>query len=164
MTTLILGGARSGKSALAEKMAAATGRGVVYLATAAADPGDVDMAERVRRHRIRRPLGWSTVECGPGLVAAVRGAEPSACLLIDSLGSWLAATGEADIDASGLCSALCERPGPNLVVSEEVGLGVHPSSAAGREFRDRLGTLNQLVAGVAERVLLVVAGRVLDLA
>ena len=85
-------------------------------------------------------------------------------MLLDSLGPWVAAHGEdGPVDGAALCRALTERTGDSVVVSEEVGLGVHPSSAAGRQFRDALGTLNQDVAEVADQVVLIVAGRVLPL-
>jgi adenosyl cobinamide kinase/adenosyl cobinamide phosphate guanylyltransferase len=85
-------------------------------------------------------------------------------MLLDSLGPWVAAHGEDGIvDGAALCRALTERTGDSVVVSEEVGLGVHPSSAAGRQFRDALGTINQDVAEVADHVVLIVAGRVLPL-
>jgi adenosylcobinamide kinase / adenosylcobinamide-phosphate guanylyltransferase len=159
MITLVLGGARSGKSAVAERLC---GDGpVVYVATAEVE--DADMAARVAAHQARRPPGWSTVEAGGDLAGALRGAPAAATVLVDSLTTWLARLPGFDADAGEVCAALAARPGPTVVVSDEVGLGVHPSSEAGRLFRDRLGELNQAVAAVADRALLVVAGRVLAL-
>jgi adenosyl cobinamide kinase/adenosyl cobinamide phosphate guanylyltransferase len=159
--TLVLGGARSGKSEVAERLAA-DGRGVVYVATATVPEGDADMAARVDAHRRRRPASWHTVECGADLVGAVR-ADVESTLLVDSLGTWVAAVDGFAVDAGALCDALQMRRGDAIVVSEEVGLGVHPSSDAGRRFRDALGALNRAVADAADRVLLVVAGQVLPL-
>lgn len=161
MITLVLGGARSGKSEIAERLVGDDDV-VVYVATAVID--DPDMAARIDAHRRRRPSSWRTVECGGDLdlVAAVR-AHGDGSLLVDSLGPWIAAAPELAVDGAGLCDALAARHGDTVVVSEEVGLGVHPSSEAGRRFRDALGTLNRSVADVSDRVLLVVAGRVLPL-
>lgn len=164
MITLVLGGARSGKSEVAERLAASGGDGdVVYVATAVVDAGDEDMAARVGTHRSRRPRSWRTVECGAALVDAVR-ATPDATVLVDSLGAWLAAAAPAfDVDVVALCDAVVARRGDTVVVSDEVGLGVHPPSDAGRRFRDALGACNRAVAQISDRVLLVVAGRVLPL-
>ena len=163
MITLILGGARSGKSALAERVAAAGERPVVYVATAAVT-GDPDFDERIRRHRERRPAGWSTAEPGAGLVTWLQGsADDGSTLLIDSLGTWVAATPSFTADHAGLCDALAARRGDAVVVSEEVGLSVHPSTEVGGQFRDALGTVNQAVAEIADEVWLVVAGRILPL-
>lgn len=161
MITLVLGGARSGKSEYAEALASARPSPVVYIATG--DPsGDDDFAVRVAAHRERRPAEWETIESGPALAAAVR-SRGGATLLIDSLGTWLASLPQFSADAADLCAALVAHDGEAIVVSEEVGLGVHPSSDAGRQFRDALGILNRAVAAVAGDVLLVVAGRALPL-
>jgi len=164
--TLVLGGARSGKSELGERLAAALGPDVTYVATAVLDPTDVDhdWASRIEAHRARRPSSWSTVEAGadlPTVLAALDGP-----VLVDSLGTWVAACADRarHPDADALCQALGQRCGDTVVVSEEVGLGVHPSSEAGRRFRDTLGRVNRAVAEVADDVVLVVAGRVLPLA
>lgn len=162
MITLVLGGARSGKSRFAERLAADAGEPVTYVATAlvGADP---DFAERVRRHRERRPAGWATAEPGADLAGWLEAADDGATVLIDSLGTWVAAHQEFQADAERLCRALVGRAGPVIVVSEEVGLGVHPSTAVGGRFRDALGEVNQAVAAVADRSYLVVAGRVVAL-
>ena len=159
MITLVLGGTRSGKSEVAEGLAASPGLPVTYVATGRAV--DEDMAARIAAHRARRPAGWTTVEAGEDLPDVLRGlAGP---VLVDSLGTWVAGHHDLDPDIAPLCAALRERAGDTVVVSEEVGLGVHPPSEAGRRFADVLGTLNRAVAGTADRVLLVVAGRVLPL-
>ena len=161
MITLVLGGARSGKSTYAERLAARLPSPITYVATLQVGD-DQDLSARVARHRRRRPAEWRTLEAGldlPGVVRALAGS-----MLLDSLGPWVAAHGEdGAVDGAALCRALTERSGDSVVVSEEVGLGVHPSTAAGRQFRDALGTLNQNVAEVADEVLLIVAGRALPL-
>ncbi len=164
MITLVLGGARSGKSAFAERLAAASGRPVVYVATATSG-GDADFAERIRIHRERRPADWATAEPGAGLVAFLEqdASRSASTLLIDSLGTWVAAHPGFAADGPGLCRALAARPGDSIVVSEEVGLGVHPSTEIGGRFRDALGAVNQSVAAVAGAAYLVVAGRALPL-
>lgn len=155
--TLILGGARSGKSAVAERRA---GPGAVtYVATGIAD-GDDDMASRIAAHRTRRPSTWTTVEAGD-LVAAIR--DSSGRLLVDSLTTWVARAPGFSVDAAALCRVLAGHEGEVIVVSDEVGLGVHPSTEPGRRFRDALGLVNQAVASVADDVWLVVAGRALRL-
>ena len=157
MITLVLGGVRSGKSEVAERLAG-PGPGT-YLATGVAVPGDSDFAGRIASHRARRPAAWATVEepCAvPEVLARLHGV-----VLLDALGTWIANDLGADIDA--LVKALVQRPGDTVVVSEEVGLGVHPPTELGRLFADRLGEANRRVAEVADRCLLVVAGRVIDL-
>jgi len=118
------------------------------------------MPERVAAHRARRPSTWNTIEASDlvGVLSSVVGT-----VLVDSLTTWVAGAAgfEADIDA--LCRALSSRSGDTVVVSDEVGLGVHPSTEVGRAFRDALGLVNQAVAAVADEVLLVVAGRALVL-
>ena len=156
--TLVLGGARSGKSAVAERRA---GLGAVtYVATGVADADDDDMAARIAAHRTRRPSTWTTVEADD-LVAAIR--DSSGRLVIDSLTTWVARAPEFSIDAAALCKVLTGHDGEVIVGSDEVGLGVHPSTEPGRRFRDALGLVNQAVADVADEVWLVVAGRVLRL-
>jgi adenosyl cobinamide kinase/adenosyl cobinamide phosphate guanylyltransferase len=157
---LVLGGARSGKSGYAEHLAASLPEPVSYVATACVD-GDADFAARVAKHRGRRPATWTTIESGPDLPSVLR--TTTGTLLVDALGPWLAATPDLTVDADTLCDALTTRAGDTVVVSEEVGLGVHPATAAGRRFRDALGELNQAVAAVADEVVLVVAGRALRL-
>lgn len=163
MIVLVLGGARSGKSAVAEaRTTALAGDGpVTYLATSIVDPADHDMAERVAQHQARRPSAWTTLEVGADLVSPLRGVE--GVVLVDGLGAWLAAHRGAEADGGALSAVLSERSHDTVVVSDEVGLGVHPSSEAGRIFRDELGLINQTVAAAADEVLLVVAGRALPL-
>jgi adenosylcobinamide kinase/adenosylcobinamide-phosphate guanylyltransferase len=163
-STFILGGARSGKSALAERLALALARPdrpVLYVATG--QPTDADMRARIDAHRARRGDRFTTVEAGAELADALREAPTSDAALVDSLGTWVAASAELSVDADGLTAALTAREGPTIVVSDEVGLGVHPSTDVGRRFRDELGRVNQAVGEISDRCLLVVAGRVLEL-
>ena len=160
MITLVLGGTRSGKSEVAESLAAAAADRVTYVATGS--PSDADMAARVAAHRARRPAGWATLEATTDLPELLRAVDGPT--VIDSLGSWVAAHPNLTPDVAGLCRALAGRAADTIVVSEEVGLGVHAPTEAGRRFADALGELNRAVAEVADEVLLVVAGRVLPLA
>jgi len=159
--TLVLGGTRSGKSEVAERLAAAAagGEAVTYMATGRAV--DADMRARIAAHRARRPAAWATLEVGPDLPDRLRSLAGPA--LVDSLGTWVASHEGLDPDAAALGAALTGRNGDTVVVSEEVGLGVHPPTEVGRRFADALGSLNRAVAEVADRALLVVAGRVLPL-
>jgi adenosyl cobinamide kinase/adenosyl cobinamide phosphate guanylyltransferase len=159
--TLVLGGARSGKSRHAEKLAARHHPPVTYIATAVIDDTDRDHVARVAAHRARRDPAWTTVEAGADLASMLR--KVTGPVLVDSLGAWVAAHDAFAVDVDELCKALSSRDGDTVVVSEEVGLGVHPSSDLGGHFRDVLGDVNAAVADVADDVLLVVAGRVLPL-
>ena len=170
---LVLGGARSGKSERAELRLAGE-PDVTYVATGPEAPGDPDWAARVAAHRARRPAWWRTAETTDlaGLLATARGA-----LLIDGIGTWLAAVlddcggwddqGSARDELAGRIAALIgawRQTGAYVVaVSDETGLGVVPATPAGRLFRDELGRLNQALAAESEEAELVVAGRVLPL-
>ena len=153
----MLGGVRSGKSEVAEQLVGAGP--CTYLATGLVAFGDADFAGRVAAHRGRRPASWATVE-EPCRVPEVLG-RLHGVVLLDALGTWIANDLQADIE--GLVETLVARPGDTIVVSEEVGLGVHPVTEVGRLFADRLGEANRRVAAVADRCLLVVAGRIIDL-
>ena len=160
MITLVLGGARSGKSAVGEALVAKCGRSVTYVATA--DPAnDQEFLARVAQHRQRRPSDWVTIECGVELETAV--ARLEGVVLIDSLGTWLARWPDFVVNVASLLEALDRVRGDVVIVSDEVGLGVHPTSEVGRAYRDALGSLNQSVADYADVVLFVVAGQVLTL-
>lgn len=158
---LVLGGARSGKSRVAERLVASFGEPVTYLATASVPADDPEMLARVAEHRARRPATWTTLEVGTDLAGAL--GTVSGPAVVDSLGTWVARLPAFAADAGALCEALRRRSGPTVVVSEEVGLGVHPSTEEGRRFRDALGALNEVVAAAADDVLFVVAGRALPL-
>lgn len=172
--TLILGGARSGKSGHAEKLAAQTGREVVYIATARA--GDGEMAERIAHHRRGRPAHWVTVEEPLLLADAIaRHSKPSTVVLVDCLTLWLTnllfsdgreypETGMIELpplfgaQRAALLDVIRQSPGDVLLVSNEVGLGIIPMGALSRAFVDEAGRLNQAVAAVCEQVLFVAAG------
>jgi adenosylcobinamide kinase/adenosylcobinamide-phosphate guanylyltransferase len=163
--TLVLGGARSGKSAVAERRVAALagGRPIACVVTGSVGADD-DFRARIEAHRARRPAAWATVEAGADVAGALAALAEDVAVLLDSLGTWLGAQPGPAPDISGLVAALRARTAPVVVVSDEVGLGVHPSSGAGRRFRDALGEVNRAVADAADEVTLVVAGRVLPLA
>ena len=158
--TLVLGGARAGKSAFAEALASAW-EPRVYLATAVIT--DDEMAERIATHRARRGAGWRTVEEPVELAAAVRRESASAtCLLVDCLTVWLGNLMHHghDVDAARetLLESLATAAGPVVLVANEVGLGIVPDNGMARAFRDHAGRLNQAVARVASRVYFVAAG------
>jgi adenosylcobinamide kinase/adenosylcobinamide-phosphate guanylyltransferase len=159
---LVLGGARSGKSEIAESMVEGLGPTVTYLATGwTPDGSDPGWAARVAAHRLRRSPGWTTVEVGEDLPGSLRAA--TGPVLVDSLGTWVAGLEGFDVDAVSLCDALVARSGPTVLVSDEVGFGVSPPTAAGNTFRDALGDLNRAVSHVADEAWLIVAGRRLAL-
>jgi adenosylcobinamide kinase / adenosylcobinamide-phosphate guanylyltransferase len=162
MITLVIGGARSGKSAIAEDLARRTGATITYLATSAVEPGDDSMATRISAHRNRRPEAWATVEVGgDDIPRAVRVA--AGMVLLDSLTAWVAAAPDFAVDVASLCDALVDTKADVVLVTDEVGFGVSPSTTAGNDFRDALGLVNSAVAEAADEVLLVIAGRVLRL-
>lgn len=158
--TLVLGGARSGKSAYAERLIEARGQGL-YLATGEA--GDAEMAERIRRHRERRGAAWATLEVPLDLAPSLaRHARPDRPILVDCLTLWLAnllgAGRDVETAAEELLTTLPRLAGAVVFVANEVGLGIVPPTPLGRTFRDHAGRLNQAMAAAADRVVLVVAG------
>jgi adenosylcobinamide kinase / adenosylcobinamide-phosphate guanylyltransferase len=166
--TLLLGGARSGKSELSVRLAASSGRPVVVVATAEAR--DDEMAERIRRHRAARPASWRTLEVPLDLGDAVPQLAPDAFVVIDCLSLWVSNAVEADMtddaiaeEAREVAGALERRDAPALVVSNEVGLGIVPVNALARRYRDVLGRVNAAFAGAASDAYFVVAGRALRL-
>ena len=172
--TLVLGGSRSGKSRWAEALADRSGLPVLYLATAAHRPDDAAWCERLERHRQRRPPHWLIRETGPDLAGVLQELQDPAdpahghLVLIDALGTWLAQHLDANATAwrarqQGLLEALAQHRTPVLLVCEEVGLGVVPSTPIGGLFRDRMGELQQALMAQATGSWLVVAGRALDL-
>jgi adenosylcobinamide kinase/adenosylcobinamide-phosphate guanylyltransferase len=157
--TLVLGGARSGKSRHAEALITALPPPWVYVATGEAL--DAEMAERIAAHRGRRGDGWTTVEA-PCDLAATLAAHGTAPILVDCLTLWLSNLMMADamIDAEfdRLELALAEATAPVVLVANEVGSGIVPDNALARRFRDLQGWLNQRIAARADHVILVVAG------
>ncbi|MEM9039934.1 MAG: bifunctional adenosylcobinamide kinase/adenosylcobinamide-phosphate guanylyltransferase [Actinomycetota bacterium] len=187
--TLLVGGARSGKSSLAVELGrrfdaghdrphpetepppatlADLVGGVVYIATATS--GDDDMSERIERHRAERPDHWWTVEETHDLGTAL-GSVPSSCMaIIDCLTMWTTnrmlddePDSSIEIAARAIAAQAASRPGPTVVISNEVGLGIHPATEMGRHFRDLHGRVNQLWAAAAQTTLLLVAGRAMPL-
>lgn len=165
MRQLFIGGARSGKSRLAEAEALAWPGEVIYLATARV--GDAELARRVATHRARRPAHWGLIETPASLAGALcAAAAPERLLLVDCLTLWLAGFLAADgVDETrwqgereALLQALPQLSGEIVLVSNEIGWGVVPMGAATRWFVDELGWLNQAVAAQCERVTLVAAG------
>lgn len=167
MRTLVLGGARSGKSTFAESL---VGSGpVIYVATARPWPGDTDFDSRIAQHIARRPAHWVTEDSRDLL--DVLADTPSAAMIVDDMGTWLTHTlDQADAweQPRGTCSkridavvrAVDTYAGGDLVlVTPEVGMSVIPERPSGRLFRDELGTLNERLAQVCEKVVLVIAGQ-----
>ena len=159
--TLVLGGARSGKSSFAERITVAHPRGCVYVATA--EIGDEEMAERVRKHQARREAHWRTIEAPLELAPAiVSETGQGAAVLVDCLTLWLsnvmAAERDPATETEALIRALGQAGGPVVFVSNEVGLGIVPDNALARAFRDHAGRLNQRIAEIANSVFFVAAG------
>ena len=180
MKELILGGARSGKSLLAEQRAAASGRQVIYLATGEAH--DDEMARRIAHHRQRRPAAWRTLEAPLHLAASLASmAAADTCIVVDCLTLWLSnlllrGAGAAQAEAgealdcplfadetASLLATLPRLPGAVILVSNEVGCGIVPLNPLARLFADEQGRLNQRVAAVCQQVTLVAAGLPLTL-
>jgi adenosylcobinamide kinase/adenosylcobinamide-phosphate guanylyltransferase len=159
LLTLVLGGARSGKSRYAEGLIAAVPPPWIYIATAEAR--DAEMAERIAQHRARRSNNWQTLEA-PDDLAETLASAPKGPVLLDCLTLWLSnrMLAEADIDAEidRLDQALARRAAPIVLVANEVGFGIVPDNALARRFRDLQGGLNQRMAATADRVILMVAG------
>jgi adenosyl cobinamide kinase/adenosyl cobinamide phosphate guanylyltransferase len=158
--TLLLGGARAGKSALALELAQEQGAAVVYVATAEA--GDEEMASRIAQHRTERPDGWRTVEEPVAVRSVLAAVEPEACVVVDCLTLWVAnllARGDDVLpEAEAVAELAARRRGSTIVVSNEVGLGIVPASPVAREYRDLLGTVNAAFARRADDAAFVVGG------
>ncbi len=158
--TLVLGGARSGKSRYAEGLVEAAAAAGTYCATAAA--GDAEMAARIAAHRARRGPFWRTIEAPFDLAPAIAAARPDRPLLIDCLTLWLSnllcAGRPPEPAVAALAASLREAAGPVVLVANEVGMGLVPETALGRRFRDAAGRLNQQMAALAQRVVFVAAG------
>jgi adenosylcobinamide kinase/adenosylcobinamide-phosphate guanylyltransferase len=171
--TLVLGGIRSGKSRWAEAAIAeslAPSRPVHYLATGRIADADPAWLQRIAEHRDRRPPHWSTLETDD--IATQLRRSPDTPTLVDDIGGWLTAmldyrqaweSGSVSVDVDELLAAVAEFRSPLVLVSPEVGLTVLPATESGRRFADELGTLNQRLAVLCERVTLVVAGHPLPI-
>ncbi|MDO5740295.1 MAG: bifunctional adenosylcobinamide kinase/adenosylcobinamide-phosphate guanylyltransferase [Ornithinimicrobium sp.] len=166
--TLLTGGARSGKSSIAVRRAGRLAAPVVFVATGQA--GDAEMADRIAQHQAERPGHWTTVEAPTELAAAAAALSPGLSVVIDCLSLWVSnLMGRGDDEAAVLEQAhelgrwARSYPGTVLVVTNEVGAGIVPMHPVSRDYRDRLGRVNAIVAGYAELAQLVVAGRTLTL-
>ena len=169
--TLVTGPARSGKSEWAEWLATEqerVGQSVVYVATSKLDPADAEWTERVAQHRQRRPQSWDSVEIPLALADSLQTASASDCLLVDSLGTWLANGLDWDDEewrqqreclVRSLQDCICDV----ILVAEETGWGVVPAYPVGRTFRDRLGSLTRHIGAIAHTTYLVTGGHVLNL-
>lgn len=153
--TLVTGGARSGKSALAERLAARHAMPLNYIATA--QPGDAEMAQRILEHQNRRGGSWTTVEEPLDLAGALARTDGQGVRLVDCLTLWMAnAMGSADFGA--LVVTLRQQSCPVILVTNELGQGIVPDNALARRFRDDHGRMNQAVAQAADQVWMAVAG------
>jgi adenosylcobinamide kinase/adenosylcobinamide-phosphate guanylyltransferase len=166
--TLLLGGARSGKSRSAVRLAASWDGPVVVVATG--EPRDEEMAARIARHRAERPPEWTTVEEPVDLQAAIEGIPAETATIVDDLTLWISNLMERRIDddeverrARDSARAAAGRSAPTIAVSNEVGWGIVPMHAISRRYRDLLGVANQAWAAEADRVVLMVAGRAVPL-
>ena len=165
---LVTGPARSGKSEWAETLAEQSGKPVFYVATAQIDPADREWQTRIEHHRQRRPVTWQTLTVPIALTETIQTTPPNSCLLVDSLGTWLANLLEHD-DATWnqtletLLDSLHHASSDIIFVAEETGWGVVPAYPTGRLFRDRLGTLTRYIGAIAHPVYLVTGGHVLNL-
>ena len=165
---LVTGPSRSGKSEWAEELAAQVGDPVIYIATSQLDPTDLEWQARVQRHRDRRPQDWITQAVPLNLAQAIHTAPIAHCLLVDSLGTWLANCldqSEEDWEKTtqSLLASLQSTSNTVILVAEETGWGVVPAYPLGRTFRDRLGHLTRQIGAIADTVYLVTAGYALNL-
>lgn len=166
--TLVIGPARSGKSEWAEALAYRSNLPVIYIATARTNPEDPEWEQRLQQHRKRRPAHWQTLEVPLHLAESLRSAVPQTCLLVDSLGTWLAnlldqEQNQWEQTLADFLASLAVTPAQVILVAEEVGWGVVPAYPLGRTFRDRLGTLVRQIGTMAQSVYLVTGGHALNL-
>jgi adenosylcobinamide kinase/adenosylcobinamide-phosphate guanylyltransferase len=166
--TVLIGGARCGKSELSSRLASASGRPVVVIVTA--EDRDEEMAERIRRHQAARPSDWETVEAPRSFLEAVRKVNPEAFLVLDCLTLWVSNTIEVGItddeildEAREVAVTLAKREAPAVVVTNEVGLGIVPMHELARRYRDTLGRVNAVFVSEADRAFFMVAGKALPL-
>lgn len=165
---LVTGPTRSGKSEWAEHLATNLQQLVIYVATAQVESTDAEWQARIDRHRQRRPTEWQTWAVPIALAAAIDSAPADGCLLVDSLGTWLANVLEQEAadwekTETDLLTTLQQVTCSVILVAEETGWGVVPAYPLGRRFRDRLGTLTRKVGAIADVVYLVTGGYALDL-
>ncbi len=165
---LVTGPARSGKSEWAENLAGQSNLSVIYVATAADYPEDEDWQARIQAHQQRRPAKWQTIHAPIDLAETIQSQPRSVCLLIDSLGTWLANVLDPDTalwadTLQKLLAALAQAECQIIVVGEETGWGVVPAYPLGRLFRDRMGELLRQIGAISDQVYLVSAGYALNL-
>jgi adenosylcobinamide kinase/adenosylcobinamide-phosphate guanylyltransferase len=165
---LVTGPARSGKSEWAEILAMQSGKAVVYIATATQNSADAEWNQRIAQHQKRRLEDWVTLEVPIELSATLADAQPNICLLVDSLGTWVAnLLSQEDAIWENTVTELLETvdlvAADMIFVAEETGWGVVPAYPVGRNFRDRLGSLIRQLGTVCEAVYLVTGGHVLNL-
>lgn len=165
---LVTGPARSGKSEWAEILAMQSGKAVVYIATATQNSADAEWNQRIAQHQKRRLEDWVTLEVPTELSATLADAQPNICLLVDSLGTWVAnLLSQEDAIWENTVAELLETvdlvAADMIFVAEETGWGVVPAYPVGRNFRDRLGSLIRQLGTVCEAVYLVTGGHVLNL-
>lgn len=162
-TILITGGARSGKSAVAERMTTDLGPAPIYIATS--EVRDAEMAARVAAHLDRRGTDWTTIEEPLDVVGALRRSDGAGPRLLDCLTLWLSNLMLGGHDwksvAHGLAAALPDMASPVVIVTNEVGAGIVPENRLAREFRDAAGEMNQVIAAASDDVYLAVAGQTL---
>ena len=168
LITLVTGPSRSGKSEWAEQLALQSGKTVAYVATALQRQEDEEWQLRIQQHQQRRPASWRTVEAPFDLASLIQSADPDHCLLIDSLGTWLANYWEYSEESwrtiqHDFLASLTQTAGDVILVAEETGWGVVPAYPSGRIFRDRLGALIRSVGAIADPVYLVTGGYALNL-
>ncbi|HIK29520.1 MAG: bifunctional adenosylcobinamide kinase/adenosylcobinamide-phosphate guanylyltransferase [Oscillatoriaceae bacterium SKW80] len=168
LLSLVLGPVKSGKSEWAELLATSTGKPVTYVATAELAPEDQEWQARIERHRQRRPANWITIEVPKKLPTTILTASAGSCLLVDSLGNWVANLLDLD-DATwervqqDFLQGLQQTTADVILVAEETGWGVVPAYPLGRIFRERLGNLVRFTGTLANPVYLVTGGHVLNL-
>lgn len=166
---IVTGPARSGKSEWAEMLAMQSGKQVIYVATAKIDVNDVEWQERITKHQKRRPAEWLTLSVPEDIITTIRESETDSCLLIDSLGTWVANWLDRDEEiweniVLSLLNTIQEIDRKELIfVAEETGWGVVPAYPVGRLFRDRLGNLVRYLGAIANAVYLVTGGHVINL-
>lgn len=165
---LVSGPAKSGKSEWAETLAIQSGKGVVYIATATQNPTDEEWNQRIAQHQKRRPKDWLILEVPRDLSATIADAKPNTCMMVDSLGTWVAnlLMSEDAVWENTVAELLetVDLVAVDLIfVAEETGWGVVPAYPAGRSFRDRLGSLVRQLSTMCETVYLVTCGHVINL-
>lgn len=165
---LVTGASRSGKSEWAEILAQRNGKSVIYIATAIVDPADTEWQVRIAKHQQRRPSNWQTKLETRELALTINNAQAAECLLIDSVGTWVANLLDLESDlwqqvSDDLLTSLSTTDADLILVGEETGWGVVPAYPTGRIFRDRLGHLLRQIGTIADTTYLVTGGHVLNL-